>query len=222
MRRGEDFRPYMRSNGALRVMNETKNVTPWLCKDCGVDTEPGTNRRGRRYKGCWESYYVRDDVWAAAGMEKYGGFVLCIGCLEKRLGRRLMPRDFLPFPMNYPDDPWHTARLADRIHGTDRVGGGLRYNAEILARAIAHVKGEHHDGAWNKYHTRIVNNDKVLDPEDKKEISYASFAMLNVDVARKYYELLPQYDVAPSAHDSERFRPEAAERRTEAAARHDR
>jgi hypothetical protein len=95
--------------------------------------------------------------------------------------------------------------LADRIHGTDRVGGGVRYNAEILARAIAHVKGEHHDGAWNKYQTRIVNNDKVLDPEDKtctKEISYASFAMRHPEMERKYNELLPQHAAAPSAHDT--------------------
>jgi hypothetical protein len=41
-----------------------------------------------------EVYTVRDAVWKAAGMEPYGG-CLCIGCLEKRLGRKLRPKDFL-------------------------------------------------------------------------------------------------------------------------------
>jgi hypothetical protein len=33
------------------------------------------------------------NVWKKAGMEPYGG-CLCIGCLEKRLGRKLKPKDF--------------------------------------------------------------------------------------------------------------------------------
>jgi hypothetical protein len=41
-----------------------------------------------------EVYCVRDAVWKAAGMEPFGG-CLCIGCLEKRLRRRLKPKDFL-------------------------------------------------------------------------------------------------------------------------------
>jgi hypothetical protein len=41
-----------------------------------------------------EVYTVRDAVWKKAGMEQMGG-CLCIGCLEKRLGRKLKPKDFL-------------------------------------------------------------------------------------------------------------------------------
>jgi hypothetical protein len=41
-----------------------------------------------------EVYTVRDSVWKAAAIEPMGG-CLCIGCLEKRLGRRLTPKDFL-------------------------------------------------------------------------------------------------------------------------------
>jgi hypothetical protein len=40
-----------------------------------------------------EVYTVRDAIWEKAGMEPFGG-CLCIGCLEKRLGRRLKPKDF--------------------------------------------------------------------------------------------------------------------------------
>jgi hypothetical protein len=41
-----------------------------------------------------EVYTVRDAVWQQAGMAAMGG-CLCIGCLEKRLGRQLKPKDFL-------------------------------------------------------------------------------------------------------------------------------
>ena len=40
-----------------------------------------------------EVYHLRDAVWKAAGMAPFGG-CLCIGCLEKRLGRQLRPTDF--------------------------------------------------------------------------------------------------------------------------------
>jgi hypothetical protein len=36
---------------------------------------------------------VRDSVWKAAGLEPMGGCI-CIGCLEKRIGRQLRPKDF--------------------------------------------------------------------------------------------------------------------------------
>ena len=40
-----------------------------------------------------EVYHLRDAVWKAAGMAPFAGF-LCVGCLEKRLGRQLGPKDF--------------------------------------------------------------------------------------------------------------------------------
>jgi len=54
---------------------------------------------------------VRNEVWAIAGAE---GF-LCIECLERRLGRRLQRDDFTSSRVNDPADPWHTARLLDRL-----------------------------------------------------------------------------------------------------------
>ena len=86
----------------------------WNCIDCGVNTAPGIPNRveaERAFKSqClsasgeqsvpmsvtpWsEVYTVRPSVWNAAGMEPWGG-CLCIGCLEKRLGRQLRPKDFL-------------------------------------------------------------------------------------------------------------------------------
>jgi hypothetical protein len=83
-----------------------------LCKDCGTDTTPRTGPLA----GSWEWYKVHDAVWAAAGMPENG--FLCIGCLERRLGRELTPEDFPDLPVNDPArSRWwvqDTARLASR------------------------------------------------------------------------------------------------------------
>jgi hypothetical protein len=84
----------------------------WRCVDCGINTAPGClNRREmeealqiaalntadggvkQRFDKHSEVYTVRAAVWEKAGMEPMGG-CLCIGCLEKRLGRVLTPKDF--------------------------------------------------------------------------------------------------------------------------------
>jgi hypothetical protein len=59
----------------------------------------------------WEWYAVRDEIWAQVhGARSY----LCIGCLERRLGRRLVPSDFIPSRMNAPSLV-DSSRLADRL-----------------------------------------------------------------------------------------------------------
>jgi hypothetical protein len=78
----------------------------WLCIDCGVNTAPGfpdgrtTLQEVEATGGSTitvgadsEVYMVREAVWKKAGMEPFGG-CLCIGCLERRLGRKLKPKDF--------------------------------------------------------------------------------------------------------------------------------
>lgn len=82
------------------------------CLDCGAHTTPCTGKRGCRHIGRWEHYMVLPEVWAAARMGK--GY-LCIGCLERRLGRRLQPEDFSGLPINESDNPWNTPRLASRL-----------------------------------------------------------------------------------------------------------
>lgn len=49
----------------------------------------------------WQQYMVRDDVWAAAGMRKNGGW-LCVPCLQTRLGRPLTGDDLTGAPINDP------------------------------------------------------------------------------------------------------------------------
>jgi hypothetical protein len=90
---------------------DLKGVAPesWCCIDCDINTAPGMSTRAELQKAFYageleqgikqtiddksEVYTVRNAVWKAAGMEPWGG-CLCIGCLEKRYGRKLRPKDF--------------------------------------------------------------------------------------------------------------------------------
>lgn len=85
------------------------------CRDCRTETlsgEPGVP--------C-ECYMVTNDVWAAAGNPQG---CLCIGCLERRIGRQLTRADFTDAMMNdlaitdvdYAWS-WRSERLRDRLTG---------------------------------------------------------------------------------------------------------
>lgn len=65
---------------------------PLPCKDCGVDTGHGSN-------GIREYYVVQDDLWKKSRMKHDDGY-LCVGCLEKRIGRQLHFTDFADYPVN--------------------------------------------------------------------------------------------------------------------------
>jgi hypothetical protein len=93
-----------------------------LCNDCGMDTEPWPPHRGTQ-----EHYIVKNEVWSAAGMPPgeldtddlsiRGGGILCVGCIEKRLGRLLTIEDFSPLTLT-PDllkGCQNTPRLLSRI-----------------------------------------------------------------------------------------------------------
>ena len=97
------------------------------CYDCAAETASpdGSN----------EWYMVRDRIWEAAGMppapdatleafeftaawQAYidrGKRYLCIGCLERRLGRELDCEDFTAAPVNWSGNRWCSDRLADRL-----------------------------------------------------------------------------------------------------------
>jgi hypothetical protein len=81
-------------------------VESWLCVDCGVNTNPGspsgpearidfalTGESTAVHSCASEVYHVNDVLWKQAGMRPWNG-CLCVGCLEKRIGRQLRPRDF--------------------------------------------------------------------------------------------------------------------------------
>jgi hypothetical protein len=117
-------------------MIDLRGLAPesWRCVDCNINTAPGLFGRAKLEQAFKadelaatpnggvdqsitqhsEVYIVRGSVWKASGMEPWGG-CLCIGCLEKRIGRRLKPKDFPRHPFNRV--PVGTRRLLSRRDG---------------------------------------------------------------------------------------------------------
>lgn len=80
------------------------------CSDCGVETLPDKPNFDCEY------FMVHDHVWYEAGMGPRG--FLCVGCLEARLGRQLVPADFPEVSCN--DAQKNVMLLSDRL--LDRMG----------------------------------------------------------------------------------------------------
>jgi hypothetical protein len=114
----------------------TKAYAPTIvtrCCDCGL---------GCIAAGEW--YAVRDTVWELAwrGRRKPwqilapGQMVLCVGCLEKRLGRTLRAGDFAEAAVNYPYRPdvyesRTSDRLRDRLQATESYS--LNYTPPLIS-----------------------------------------------------------------------------------------
>lgn len=82
---------------------------PAPCHDCARDVMP-FDERGHLVEGGSEWYMVTDPVWSSATNADESVAYLCIGCLEGRLGRPLVPDDFADLPVNEPS--WtNTPRL---------------------------------------------------------------------------------------------------------------
>ena len=79
-------------------MTDPRSLVGSSCADCGHDYD--------------EQYMVRDDIWKACGM---GTGMLCIGCVEKRLGRQLNQQDFTDVPLNDIEYGAKSLRLQDRL-----------------------------------------------------------------------------------------------------------
>lgn len=77
----------------------------WLCLDCGRDT-------GRLR----EHYFIVTPLWLKAVGSIKG--MLCVGCLEARLGRTLTATDFPPVHINNP----HLYPMSDRLR--NRIAQG--------------------------------------------------------------------------------------------------
>jgi hypothetical protein len=71
-----------------------------------------------------EIYTVRESVWKQSGMKPMGG-CLCVGCLEKRLGRQLTPEDF------ESEDAFNRMPGSVRLMSR-RMGSGLLDHADGL------------------------------------------------------------------------------------------
>jgi hypothetical protein len=117
----------------------------YVCVDCGMDTCPGHTTRAELEQACrdakaagknWkdvpthlsfteesELYYVYPPVWEASGMGGFWNGCLCIGCLEKRIGRRLQPEDFIAEHDEGFNDPHlpGTQRRFERLTGYSKL-----------------------------------------------------------------------------------------------------
>jgi hypothetical protein len=79
-----------RRTRADRIVRCT-DCPPGMCDGCGRDTVTPP----------FEWYTVKDHIWAETGLGTHDA-VLCVGCLEQRLGRQLHPEDFADVPTNKP------------------------------------------------------------------------------------------------------------------------
>lgn len=73
----------------------------FLCLDCNVST---------LWNG--EYYMVKNKIWNKIHPDMEG--MLCVGCLEERLGRSLIPADFTKCPLN-TSAKGRSNRLMDRL-----------------------------------------------------------------------------------------------------------
>lgn len=74
----------------------------FLCLDCNIDTGKAA-----------ELYMLNNSTWHLTGLRKYG--MLCVGCVEKRIGRELNATDFNDSYLNKPRTGIKSARLIDRM-----------------------------------------------------------------------------------------------------------
>lgn len=75
---GPPLDPYRHRDLMIIALDAVHMLDWWRCFTCGQNTGDG------------EDFYVHDDLWSTYGVEG----MLCIGCLETRLGRKLVPEDF--------------------------------------------------------------------------------------------------------------------------------
>ena len=112
----------------MTAAQDLRSFTPesWRCLDCNVNTAPGlptqseidqalikdsTFRMSLDFQS--EVYIVRPKVWEVTGLTRG---CLCIGCLEKRIGRRLRPKDFRNDPFaGFPASPRLRNRRKDTL-----------------------------------------------------------------------------------------------------------
>jgi hypothetical protein len=96
------WREFHHADGSKTVFSFTVDtVGDWRCKDCGIDVID-------------EYYFVSDDLWDRATYPDMDG-KLCIGCLEGRIGRRLVRADFRNDPNGTES---RTERFIDRLSTT--------------------------------------------------------------------------------------------------------
>lgn len=106
---------YTESEMTALVLEAVRCTRDWNCFSCSENTLELD-----------EYYAVQPDLWRRYGVEG----MLCIGCLEIRLGRKLTPADFIDAEINRDSFDRKSERLRDRL-GL----GGHQYALAIVASA---------------------------------------------------------------------------------------
>ena len=120
------------------------------CLDCLFQTE-------MRSDNADECYNVHDALWLSANPAGKG--MLCIGCLEERIGRPLVPSDFTDDPNN----GWHegsSQRLVSRLTG--RPEGTALKAMKLKARLRVKRKKLDAPVSSSDVATTIMPNGKTL------------------------------------------------------------
>ena len=122
------------SDEALRSLDED-SVELYICMDCGARTLEID-----------EYYMLKDKLWQRIVPQGYWEGVLCIGCFEFYLGRKLRSTDFTEAPVNYLGRK--SERLRDRLgaYFTD-VGGPFDTPEEAQQAAETLARGRNRDYA---------------------------------------------------------------------------
>ncbi len=76
----------------------------FICLDCYIDTSKAN-----------ELYMLQDETWKLTGLGKVG--MLCVGCIESRIGRKLTATDFNNSYLNNYRTASKSARLVSRMKG---------------------------------------------------------------------------------------------------------
>lgn len=110
----------------LRSMNKNNkcnNSKDFFCMDCGECTS------------CNGEYYMlRDSIWYSAITAMDSDGMLCIGCVERRLGRTLNREDFLLCILNLEKEENFelfrkgSARMYDRLRTFPAINGERRFD----------------------------------------------------------------------------------------------
>ena len=90
----------------------------WSCHDCGKNCHDDAK----------DYYMVKHHLWAAFGV---GWGMLCMDCMEGRLGHRLRVEDILPCPLTEQINPY-TREILNRAGRNSLPLGRAGYRTEIF------------------------------------------------------------------------------------------
>ena len=164
------------------MLHENLNM---ICLDCNVDTEKIN-----------EFYMVHDYLWNQAVPDQYEreNRVLCIGCLEERLGRVLTAADFTNFPVNKKDI--QSYRLISRIKN---IGCKTRIlgNGDALSLEDARLKAEISGADGVMLGRAIFGNPWLFHPDlNPNNIPLSERLRVMVEHTELFVQLLPFKNLA--------------------------